>query len=91
MAAPYEAACAAGEPHAKLLAPSGAASGASQRSSPTASAGRGSGCSGGGVTSRGSPLAFALGGALVLALALLGVCLWQVRRQVLWAVWLAGH
>ena len=77
MAASPEPAGSAAEPHAKPQAPSGSAPGACLRGSPTESAGRGGG--GGGVTSRGSPLALALGGALVLALALLGVCLWQVR------------
>ncbi|KAK9825884.1 hypothetical protein WJX81_000941 [Elliptochloris bilobata] len=54
----------------------------------TCQPGRGaSGGGGGGVTSRGTPLAYALGGALVLALALLGLCLWQgaVARE-----WLVG-
>lgn len=79
MAAPPEPGSDAEAPRAKPSAPGGAAPGASQRGSPASSAGRGGGGGGGGVTSRGSPLAFALGGALLLAVALLGVCLWQAR------------
>ncbi len=55
---------------------------ATSRSSPAApsAAGRG-GAGSGGVTRRSTPLAFALGGALALALALLGLCFWQARSR----------
>jgi len=61
---------------------------ATSRGSPAASSAAGrSGAGSGGVTRRSTPLAFALGGALALALALLGLCFWQARSwsaQPLW-------
>lgn len=72
-----EAASSSDESDAKLQRLGSAPAAPSFRGSPAPSAGRGA--SGGGLTSRRSPLAYALGSALLLAVALLGLCLWQAR------------